>query len=1212
MLGALLLVAATPLAAAADTPVPRVSVSATSDLAPKEAKITVSGTAFDPAYGDGKGYGVRVGPQRTGWRDRAKTNFTQYSKLLKVENGGIQLNQDGTWQTELSVDAEYTAADGEQITAAKEQYYLMIFPWNNPDTSLDIVVPLNFKGITVPPPVEGALQWGLKSSWRNYVDGGGTITPSQGANFDTAGTQAPYPYIWSFRTATYDPRAGKGEAQYAGKVSFAFEQHMIWDYTLANPKVVFTPDGKGVLYVTVSSAFLGTKTQPEKVFGPKELAYADLEFDGKPTVSGRNATVKIKSASLTEDGAASFAGQGGYKKGTQLDTGTVSFSADMPSGCEANGKYEKGNLLWGFKRSFRGYVGGGKGNSIVGSDGAVVTDLDVQTNPNGVTTGVHQYPFRAATYTSDTKFETSFGGAITFSYPAHQFTIVLANPRVVADGAVGSLFADVELKVAEGGPGKPTKLVGVELAKLDFSTAKVTSAEGVLTVSGIASTLASDEAFAGFYGKGEKLDDLTVRIGAACATVPTTPPANPPAGCEANGKYEKGNKLWGFKRSFRNYIGGSKDNSIIGSDGAVVTDVDVQANANGVATGVHQYPFKAATYTSNTKFDVSFGGAITFTYPAHKFSVVLANPRVVADGNGGSLFADVELEAGEGAPGKPTKLVGVELAKLDFSTAKVTSAEGVLTVSGIASTLASAEAFAGFYVKGEKLDDLTVRIGAACATVPSTPPTTTPPPTGCEANGKYEKGNLLWGFKRSFRGYVGGGKGNGIVGSDGAVVTDVDVQANANGVATGVHQYPFKAATYTSNTKFDVSFGGAITFTYPGHKFSVVLANPRVVADGNGGSLFADVELKAGEGAPGKPTKLTGVELAKLNFEAAKVTSADGVLTVSGIASTLASAEAFAGFYVKGDKLDDLTVRIGAACATVPSTPPTTTPPPTDPPTTDPPTTNPPTTNPPTTNPPTGCEANGKYEKGNLLWGFKQSFRNYVGGGKGNSIIGSDGAVVTDVDVQANPNGVKTGLHQYPFKSTTFTSNTKFDVSFGGTITFTYPAHQFSVVLANPRVVADGKVGSVFADVELKAGAGAPGKPTKQTGVELAKLNFEAAKTTSANGVLTVTGVASTLASDEAFAGYYGKGEKLDELTVTLGAACSSLPAAGNSSTGGGSGGGGGASGSSDDLVPPLNFRPQGKLANTGAAPFGLVAMGTLFLLSGASMVYFGRRVRRS
>ncbi len=522
-LGALLLVAA-PVPASAQQAKPSVSLSSASDLDPAGQKITIKGTAFDPKFGDGKGYGVRIGPQRTGWRDKATTTFTQYSKLLK-ENWqfGIDLKPDGTWQTEVTVKASYTAG-GETISAANEQFYVMIFPWDNPDTSKDIVIPLKFKAAGKP--LDGALNWGIKASWRGYIARGGTITPSQGAAFDNAGTP-PLPYVWPFKSASFDPRAGKGEVQFSGKVNFAYEAHTIWDYGLANPKIVINPDGKGVLHATVNTAFYGTKAQPEKVFGPKEIAYADLVFDGKPVVSGRSVTVKIKSAALTEDGAAAFAGF--YPKGTEVDAGTVTFTADVPAECEASTQFDKGDLVWGFKRSFRQYVGNGSGNSIKASGGAAITDIDVVPNQNGVATGAHRYPFKSAKYTSDTKFEVVFGGMISFDYPAHLFTVHLGNPRVVADGKTGSLFADVELTAKEGAPGKPAKLTGVELAKLNLDAAKATNADGVVTIAGVAATLASSEAFAGFYAAGDKLDTMTITLGAACSSLP--PPAStPPAG----------------------------------------------------------------------------------------------------------------------------------------------------------------------------------------------------------------------------------------------------------------------------------------------------------------------------------------------------------------------------------------------------------------------------------------------------------------------------------------------------------------------------------------------------------------------------------------------------------------------------------------------------------------------------------------------------------
>lgn len=242
-------------------------------------------------------------------------------------------------------------------------------------------------------------------------------------------------------------------------------------------------------------------------------------------------------------------------------------------------------------------------------------------------------------------------------------------------------------------------------------------------------------------------------------------------------------------------------------------------------------------------------------------------------------------------------------------------------------------------------------------------------------------------------------------------------------------------------------------------------------------------------------------------------------------------------------------------------------------------------------------------DKGNLLWGFKRSFRMYVGNEKGNSIKGSDGAIVTDIDAPANPNGVTTGVHRYPFAAAKYSSPEKFEVSFGGTITFDYPGHLFMISLSTPKVTVDKKTGSLHADVELKSKPGVPAEPVKLTGVELAKLDLSAARTETGAGTIAISGVTSTLASAEAFGGFYGAGEKLEDLTITLGAACGVLPPnPGDAATAP-------PVTQGEDLVPPLAFRPQA-LARTGAAPQILLAVAGFLLLDGAALRYSGRRKR--
>ncbi|WP_219823915.1 HtaA domain-containing protein [Actinokineospora auranticolor] len=56
-----------------------------------------------------------------------------------------------------------------------------------------------------------------------------------------------------------------------------------------------------------------------------------------------------------------------------------------------------------------------------------------------------------------------------------------------------------------------------------------TPTNGVLTWQNTPATLASSEAFAGFYQAGADLDPITLVLAAHCATPPTTPPAANPA-----------------------------------------------------------------------------------------------------------------------------------------------------------------------------------------------------------------------------------------------------------------------------------------------------------------------------------------------------------------------------------------------------------------------------------------------------------------------------------------------------------------------------------------------------------------------------------------------------------------------------------------------------------------------------------------------------------
>ncbi|MEV0396325.1 HtaA domain-containing protein [Polymorphospora rubra] len=187
-----------------------------------------------------------------------------------------------------------------------------------------------------------------------------------------------------------------------------------------------------------------------------------------------------------------------------------------------------GSLDWGFKASFRSYVATGNGNPpIAVSDGAT-RNAD----------GTFRFSYRNGSYDAAAGTATvHYDGTVVFSYPAHFFTITMANPTVVLDGAAGSLRADVDLTVTGGGF-EPISVDQAEIATLATGTPQ--SDGSTVTWSNLATTMTEigASAFAGFYGAGTALDPATVRIstsgGPAGPAVTVTPATGvDPAGTTA-------------------------------------------------------------------------------------------------------------------------------------------------------------------------------------------------------------------------------------------------------------------------------------------------------------------------------------------------------------------------------------------------------------------------------------------------------------------------------------------------------------------------------------------------------------------------------------------------------------------------------------------------------------------------------------------------------
>ncbi|WP_213453215.1 HtaA domain-containing protein [Rhizomonospora bruguierae] len=182
-----------------------------------------------------------------------------------------------------------------------------------------------------------------------------------------------------------------------------------------------------------------------------------------------------------------------------------------------------GSLTWGFKASFRAYVKTGDGNPpIAVSNGAAINADGTFTFPS--TGGSHD----AGGGTTN----ATYGGTVVFSYPAHLFTITLANPTIAISGGTASLKADVDLDTTMTDP------VSVKQATIATLTGSPATSGNTVTGSNLAAVLTTQgaSAFNGFYAPGDALDPVSFTFGTG-GTAPAAPAvtANPAQGVDPAG-----------------------------------------------------------------------------------------------------------------------------------------------------------------------------------------------------------------------------------------------------------------------------------------------------------------------------------------------------------------------------------------------------------------------------------------------------------------------------------------------------------------------------------------------------------------------------------------------------------------------------------------------------------------------------------------------------
>ncbi|MER7321242.1 HtaA domain-containing protein [Streptomyces albidoflavus] len=381
---------------------------------------------------------------------------------------------------------------------------------------------------------DGTLDWGVKESFRRYVNGGGTITTSGGAT--QADGNGPFTFVGG--TGKYNEAGDHGvNVAFDGSVQFAYPTHG-FTITIDDLKVV-TVGNTGFIKADVT---LNDDTQDDI-----DLATVDLAAATKGD-SRTELVYKDIPTTLTADGAKAFNGM--YKEGDALDPATLSVKATpattapptegptdeptdgptekpteeptekptekpteeptgkptteptgkpSPGDSQEPGQVAKGTLAWGVKESFRRYIATGGSATVAGG---------AKDNGNG-----YDFPYAKADLDADArKLSASFDGSVRFTYPSHGIDMKFSDVKVEAAGNKGTLSVDVTTPQGTEDD--------VAFATLDLTGVSYEAKDDVVRLEKVPAAFTADGAavFANdttgsMYKEGEAIDPVTLALG---------------------------------------------------------------------------------------------------------------------------------------------------------------------------------------------------------------------------------------------------------------------------------------------------------------------------------------------------------------------------------------------------------------------------------------------------------------------------------------------------------------------------------------------------------------------------------------------------------------------------------------------------------------------------------------------------------------------------
>ncbi|MFE0603169.1 HtaA domain-containing protein [Streptomyces sp. NPDC058892] len=375
-----------------------------------------------------------------------------------------------------------------------------------------------------------------------------------------------------------------------------------------------------------------------------------------------------------------------------------------------------------------------------------------------------------------------------------------------------------------------------------------------------------------------------------------------PATAARAGTVQGGRLDWGIKSSFQSYVTGP------------VAKGGFTLKGGAATVGGSLFRFHSATgsYDPGTgAFEASYSGGVAFQGHrrpdgVHELDLTVGNPTVRIGGGSGTLYADVTSRAKD--TGAVSSHRQVPFATLGVGGIDMKGGTTPLTLANIPVTLTpqGAQAFAGYYQAGARLDPLSLSadVRTAPAAEPPQQPSAQPGATvrAPRAPGAFADAAVDWGVRRTFREYV-----TGAVGQGGWTLAEGARDGGA------LFRFPQGKGTYDGrNGTLDAAFAGTVRFT--GAHLDLTFGTVVVKVENGRGVLSADVTTA---GATENAVPLVEFDAAALKAEGALVTLTEAPATL-----TEGGSRAFNSMYKAGTEMDPVSLAVALdATAQLPALP---------------------------------------------------------------------------------------------------------------------------------------------------------------------------------------------------------------------------------------------------------------------------------------------------